>query len=888
MLRGEELKRRNVETSKYRNKARTASIQPCGRGSIVRAHRNRLPSAIRYSLFAISAPALLLAGAEFNIALPGPLAALPEWAGTAWSYILLILGFSLVIFVHELGHFLAAKWAGVRVERFAIGFGKELIGFTWGETRYSFNLLPLGGYVKMLGQEDFVVDKSGELKVKADPTSFTSKSVGQRMVIISAGVIMNLIFAAIAFAIVVMVGRPQPPAVVGIVVDGSPASRAGLQTGDRILAINGEQVESFGDLSVRVTLSDPGENLVLDVMRDGKLVEPKPVVLPEFKADASVRQIGVSPGMNRRVWVPSLRVGGEPLPTELNARDELYAIVQNGEAKPCKDLGEFRRAIVMAQGAPVDIIVRRPKDPAALTVEQLLKPELEVDSTEEKVQVRATWTPIPDNPELTGTGSLLGLVPRLCVLYTDENKSFEAAGIRQGDVIVKFGSNAYPDYATIRKIIEAAPGVEIPVEVRRPNEANGPISASLVRFCSGHREQLIAAVLKDPEAAMKSAAELAAAAGLAESDRELLSRSLADAKDAAGMRRWLENVDVHKVGPLKPKSPFSLIGRSAPPPVEAGLAPLDEDHIVVSNVLDQVAGRPTPAKQAGIPIGAVIVACNEKPVRSWMELSHALRANAGKTVDLAYRLVDEIHHAKMQVPLCVTAALNIPPGSRIISIDGKTAFPIPAADGQLHDSALPDWRAIRAGFAANIGKTVNVEYVTYDGQKKSGQYAVTEANTDPWLQRIFFTEPFICYQLLERHRVANPIAAAGVGFRQAYQATMQTVQTIRHMLFTHQVGVSKVSGPVGIVRIGSRFADSGMLDLLWFLAIISANLAVINFLPMPIVDGGLFLFLILEKIRGEPVSIKTQVATQLVGIALIATLFILVTYQDIKNWITGA
>ena len=122
---------------------------------------------------------------------------IPGWMASIWSVFLLILGFSLVIFVHELGHFLAAKWAGVRVEKFAIGFGKELFGFTRGETRYCFNVLPLGGYVKMLGQEDFVVDKSGELKVKEDPNAFTNKSVGKRMVIISAGVIMNLLFAAI-------------------------------------------------------------------------------------------------------------------------------------------------------------------------------------------------------------------------------------------------------------------------------------------------------------------------------------------------------------------------------------------------------------------------------------------------------------------------------------------------------------------------------------------------------------------------------------------------------------------------------------------------------------------------------------------------------------------
>src|SRR5262249_57442741 len=110
-----------------------------------------------------------------------------------------------------------AKWAGGRVERFAIGCGRELFGFTHGGTRYSINLLPLGGYVKMLGQEDFAVDKEGELKVRDNPDSFTSKSVGKRMVIVSAGVVMNLLFAAVAFTAVTMLGRNSTPPIVGFV-----------------------------------------------------------------------------------------------------------------------------------------------------------------------------------------------------------------------------------------------------------------------------------------------------------------------------------------------------------------------------------------------------------------------------------------------------------------------------------------------------------------------------------------------------------------------------------------------------------------------------------------------------------------------------------------------
>ena len=115
--------------------------------------------------------------------------ALTIWS-TVWPYLLMLLGFSVIVFVHELGHFAVAKWAGVRIETFAIGFGREIAGLTRGETRYSFNILPLGGYVKMLGQEDFD-DKSNQLRFKDDPRSFINKPVGHRMAIVSAGVIMN-------------------------------------------------------------------------------------------------------------------------------------------------------------------------------------------------------------------------------------------------------------------------------------------------------------------------------------------------------------------------------------------------------------------------------------------------------------------------------------------------------------------------------------------------------------------------------------------------------------------------------------------------------------------------------------------------------------------------
>jgi regulator of sigma E protease len=103
------------------------------------------------------------------------------------------------------------------------------------------------------------------------------------------------------------------------------------------------------------------------------------------------------------------------------------------------------------------------------------------------------------------------------------------------------------------------------------------------------------------------------------------------------------------------------------------------------------------------------------------------------------------------------------------------------------------------------------------------------------------------------------------------------------MIFTRSVSFDQMSGPVGIVHMGSQVAEQDFTKLLYFLALISANLAVINFLPLPIVDGGLFTFLIIEKIKGSPISLRVMVATQVIGIVLIIGVFLFVTFQDLQK-----
>jgi regulator of sigma E protease len=180
---------------------------------------------------------------------------------------------TIIVFVHEYGHFIVARWNGVKVQSFAIGFGKEIYGITdrYG-TRWKLGWLPLGGYVKFEGDANVAsLPKASSLEDrKRSPGNFYSKSVGQRAAVVVAGPLANFILAVFIFALCfLIVGVPSTEPRVETVQPGSPAEHAGIKSGDLIRRIDGTAIASFDDIQ-RIVMPRAGETLVVEVERNGQ------------------------------------------------------------------------------------------------------------------------------------------------------------------------------------------------------------------------------------------------------------------------------------------------------------------------------------------------------------------------------------------------------------------------------------------------------------------------------------------------------------------------------------------------------------------------------------------------------------------------------------------
>ncbi len=676
-----------------------------------------------------------------------------------FNLLLLGIGFGFVIFWHELGHFLAAKWAGVRVEQFAVGFGNAIFSFRKGlgirrgtsapeyqrrleadpnvamsPTEYRLNWLPLGGYVKMLGQEDLaVVDKQHE------PDSYQAKSVGKRMIIISAGVVMNVILAAVLFTVVYFWGFSAEAAKVGQVLPGTPAAQINLQPGDTIISVNGRAAHDFAKLRLGIALADPDEETSLVVQPNGSTELETRTLKPEVGEEgAGMLTIGVLP-------MPTLDLRNAP-----------------GETSELENLRKTTAADVLA----------------VLPGERVLSVDnMEVDAD--------------DFPVYAAAFDRAGDEGRAVILQKEE-----AGGTKRVEKVmptVLMLSDAYQPFAGVQPLLKAQ---SVPADSKMQP---GDIFLALKVPDTGD-------TLRRPT--MKTLGEWLAKAG----ER---GQAVSLTVDRGGEVIELEDVPLRVVsGGLVSR----LMGSA-----RYGLGVLMTQDLQSSRVAAEAVKDSAAASMDGLVAEAAdvqITAVNGQAVANYYDFSRLLRT--------AIEGADE--EATVPVTLFV--------------------------DGEVKESAL----------------------VLNDK-------AMAAINGVDWMGPVATLSPFGGVPVEAVRRTRNPLTAMGWGVLETRDQIANLYLTLRRVTVDQTVSASNLSGPVGIIHFGTIVAAKGYDWLLWFLAMLSANLAVVNFLPIPILDGGHMVFLLWEKIRGKAPPRAVQEGALWVGLAALGCFVIFVTINDIGRLI---
>jgi regulator of sigma E protease len=651
-----------------------------------------------------------------------------------YSIVLVALGLGFVIFIHELGHFLLAKWNDVKVEKFSIGFGPTLFGFRRGETEYVLAAVPLGGFVKMLGE-----GTEDEQTKTTDPRAYPNKSVGARMAIISAGVIMNVLLGLACFVYAYGQGMDVIPAKVGAVVPGSPAYKAGLRPGDEIVSIDGRRDINFTTLTLKVSLSRAGQVLRFGVQRPGHdgLIEMD--ILPVREAKNDRPTIGILPakGPTIATFLPPAGMPAPPAYPGLDRAEEedfIDTLVAAGpadtEPAPVASIADYERLLADHPEQPIKHLIERRSGssgedgPVQERLELTLPPAHFVD-----FGVRLTIEPI-------------GAV--------QAGSAADSAGFRPGDRIVKVNGRDDFDPMQLPSLCHQNAGKPMDFEVERP-AADG-----------GRKFQALTAT--------------------------------PDASDPWSWTELSTEVDVPGLGLCYPVSPHVVAVTPEWPAAKAGIKPGD----VISSMI--------------------------------LRRSKTTKPNGGKAAGS-----DRAETLKFD--------------------DGSTTW------------------AHAFGYI-QFWRDLDVELVV---NKASQPSRVQPVPDDKWS----YPSRGLAFLQLRRKMPPQPIGSA---LRLGYDDTVENILSIYAMfrsLATGRVGVGNLGGVITISRVAFSMARAGMTYLIHFLGILSINLAVLNFLPIPPLDGGQMVFLIAEKVRGRPLPESALVAGTYLGLFLVLGLMIFVTFQDI-------
>lgn len=399
--------------------------------------------------------------------------------GPARAVALVALGFGGVVMIHELGHFIVAKLGGIKVEAFSIGFPPVAIGIRKrkqgfrvrllprpgqqpaleegdSETEYQVGLIPLGGFVKMLGQSD-----TGAAENDNNPRSFLNRPTWIRIAVVAAGVTFNAIAAMLLFMGLFMRGIDLIPAVVGEIVPNSPAYEAGLRPGDEIVEVNGERFVDYEALLLAPALSGKGQPISLVVRREDGREETIRAVGEHPAGDTSgLRDIGVSPA--RKLTIEPLIATKPALVEELfetsglRPGDEIKA-VNNQPVTPWT----FSRRIADAMTPKVSLTVSRSWPAGSPRTLETLSFPTRVNPTAANFRDEFDLTHIYGMIPCLKVSAVLD-TPRLIVLYrrlvarlgkeVGEEFLLDKPALKEGDLIVRIGETPYPNFKQLRDI----------------------------------------------------------------------------------------------------------------------------------------------------------------------------------------------------------------------------------------------------------------------------------------------------------------------------------------------------------------------------------------------------------------------------------------------------
>jgi len=670
------------------------------------------------------------------------------------SILLAALGLGFVIFIHELGHFAVAKWCDVNVERFSIGFGPVIWSRTWGETEYALSLVPFGGYVKMLGQDDMDPSQETDEDLAEDPRAYTAKSVPQRMAIISAGVIMNLLTSVLFFLFAFKMGVEFTPAVVGYTLPGDPAWVAGLRTGDEFTQVNGRTGRPlrFIDLRQEIALSS-GDVHVKGIRRiyDGvQMTEEDFTTTLVPKTGDIIPTVGVAPSLGMRlpqaaegeeliVVIPGTAAAKSTPPFE--GGDEIVKI----DEVDISGYADLQNVLARRRGKEVTFTVKRGKKGETPTTHEIKTPPNYFHTLGLKMDI-GPITAIQQRSPATTAKPPLAIDDKITHIISETDGEREVGA--------DLNALELPDYlATLH-------GQEIKIRVKRST--------------SGQEESIECTITPD---------------------------------DRPG---WTET-------PMGPSVPLTI-----------------------------------PAIGIGYQVMPLVLKVEEGSA-AFGEVNRGGKPSFIKSIEFFPPIYEE---------------------AEPITFDNKSEEPVNWAYAFWAMQQHPDAEVVLQISEQDSGQ----EYTTKKLAPKPRDQAGSE-----WYLPI---RGIPLNMLTERRQTASYGESLSLAYNRTKSSLLEIYLTLRN-LATGRVSPKALRGPLGIAETAYHFSQKGLGDLLWFLGLLSVSLAVLNFLPIPVLDGGHMVFLIWEGIRGKPASERVMIAANYVGLCFVLCLMLWVLSLDIFMHLLG-